>query len=149
MKNKIILDLDFTNLEICVNHIKKEIIKNTIKKVTTWSTQLLEFIHTDVCRPFDVPSFIWEKYFIIFINNISHYNDVNLLCEKSQSINTLEIFINDVERLLYKKVKIIRYDTSGECYWRHEESRQCLCLFGKFLKKKYDIFAQYIMPNTS
>lgn len=36
------------------------------------STQFLEIIHTDIFKPYDIPFFL-EKYFITFINDISHY----------------------------------------------------------------------------
>lgn len=37
------------------------------------STQFLEIIHTDIFKPYDIPFFFLEKYFITFINDISHY----------------------------------------------------------------------------
>ena len=72
--------------------------KKHTKKGATRSTQLLEIIHNDICRPFDVSSFNKEKYFITFIDDFSHYGYVYLLHEKSQAVSALEIFINEVER---------------------------------------------------
>ena len=71
----------------------------------------------------------------------------HLLHEKSQSIDALKVFINEVERQLDKRVKIVRSDRDGECYGKRNEIGQCLGPFAKFLEKR-GICAQYIMPGT-
>ena len=80
IKNGILPDLDFIDLNICVDKGKKT--KYTMKGDTR-STQFLEIVHTDICGPFDVDSFRKEKYFITFINDYSRYSYVYLLHEKS------------------------------------------------------------------
>ena len=117
------------------------------KKGATRSTQLLEIIHTDICGPFDVPSFGGEKYFITFTDDYSRYGYIYLLKEKSQSVDILEIFLNEVERQLDRKVKIIRSDRGGEYYEKYDESGQCPGPFAKVLEKR-GICAQYTMPGT-
>ena len=82
VKNKILPNLDFTDLSICVDCIKGKQTKHT-KKGATRSTQLLKIIHTDICGPFDVNSFNKEKYFITFMDDFSRYGYVYLLHEKS------------------------------------------------------------------
>ncbi|GKC62847.1 retrovirus-related pol polyprotein from transposon TNT 1-94, partial [Tanacetum coccineum] len=108
VKNKILPNLDFTDFGLCVECIKAKQTKLN-KKGATRSDDLLEIIHTDICRPFDTSSFTREKYLITFIDDFSH-GYVYLLHEKSQSINALEVFINEVERQLDRKVKIVRSD---------------------------------------
>jgi len=88
VKNEILPDLDFTDLNVCVNCIKGKQTKHTKKKATR-STQLLEIIHTDICGLFDVNSFNKEKYFITFIDDFLRYEHVYLLHEKSQSVNVM------------------------------------------------------------
>ncbi|GKC90935.1 retrovirus-related pol polyprotein from transposon TNT 1-94 [Tanacetum coccineum] len=109
VKNKILPNLDFTDFGLCVECIKAKQTKLN-KKGATRSDDLLEIIHTDICRPFDTSSFTREKYLITFIDDFSRYGYVYLLHEKSQSINALEVFINEVERQLDRKVKIVRSD---------------------------------------
>jgi len=76
-------DLDFMDLNICVDCIKGKQTKHT-KKIATRSTQLLEIImHIDIYGPFDVNYFGKVKNFIIFIDDYSHYCYVYLLHEKS------------------------------------------------------------------
>ena len=71
-----------------------------------------------------------------------------MLNEKSQAVNSLEVFIKEVERQLDRKVKIVRSDRGGEYYGKHGESGKNLGPFAKFLKR-HDICAQYTMPGTS
>ena len=146
VKNEILPDLDFTDLNVCVDCIKGKQTKHT-KKGATRSTQLLEIIHTDICGPFDVNSFNKEKYFITFIDDYSRYGYVYLLHDKSQAVNALEIYINEVERQLDKRVKIVRSDRGGEYYGRYDESGQHPGPFAKFLER-CGICAQYTMPGT-
>lgn len=121
--------------------------KHTSKKRATISTQLLEIIHTDISGPYDVLYFGGEKYFITFIKDFSRYGYIYLLHEESQSMDALEIFINNVERQLDRKVKIVKSNRNSEYYERYTENRQCRSLFVKFLKKRC-ICAQYTMPST-
>ncbi|GJT55600.1 retrovirus-related pol polyprotein from transposon TNT 1-94 [Tanacetum coccineum] len=115
VKNKILPNPDFTDFGLCVECIKAKQTKHN-KKGATRSDDLLEIIHTDICGPFDTSSFTREKYLITFIDDFSRYGYVYLLHEKSQSINALEVFINEVERQLDRKVKIVRSDRGCEYY---------------------------------
>jgi hypothetical protein len=56
VKCEILPQLDFSDLNVCVDCIKGKQTKHAIKKPATRSIQLLELIHTDICGPFDVPS---------------------------------------------------------------------------------------------
>ena len=60
IKNEILPNLDFIDLNICVDCIKGKQIKHT-KKSTTRSTRILEILHIDICGPYDVSSFKKEK----------------------------------------------------------------------------------------
>ena len=73
IKNEILPDIYFTDLNICVDCIKGKQTKHT-KKGATRSTQLLEIVHTNICGPFDVNYFEKERYFITFIDDYSCYS---------------------------------------------------------------------------
>ena len=118
IKNEILPDLDFTDLNICVDCIKGKQTKHT-KKGATRNSRLLEIVHTDICESFDVNSFIKEKYFITFIDNYSRYGYVYLLHEKSQAVDALKIYLNEVERQLDRKVEVLRADRVGKYYERY------------------------------
>uniref|UniRef100_A0A6N2LRF5 Integrase catalytic domain-containing protein n=1 Tax=Salix viminalis TaxID=40686 RepID=A0A6N2LRF5_SALVM len=127
--------------------IKGKQTKHITKKPATRSSQLLELIHTDICGPFDAPSWSGEKYFITFIDDYSRYGYTYLLHDKAESVNVLKLFIDEVERQLEKKVKVVRSDRGGEFYGRFTESGQCPGPFAKLLESK-GICAQYTMPGT-
>ena len=62
-------------------------------------------------------------------------------------MNAFEIYINEVERQLYRKVKVVRSDRGSEYYGRYDKSGQHPGLFAKFLVQR-GICAQYTMPGT-
>ena len=66
MKDGVLNTLDYINLENCVDCIKGKQTKKS-KKNATWSSDILETIHTDICYlDINMPS---QKYFITFIND--------------------------------------------------------------------------------
>ncbi|RDX68990.1 hypothetical protein CR513_51954, partial [Mucuna pruriens] len=132
VNNKILPNLDFTYLNICVDCIRGKQTKYTKKKAIR-STCLLEIVHLDVCGPFDVNSFRKERYFITFIDDYSCYYYVYLLHKKSQAVNTLEIYLNEVERQLDKKMKVVRFGRGDEYYGRYNETRKHPSPFTKLL----------------
>ena len=133
VKDWILSNLDFIDLDVCVDCIKGKQTKHT-KKGATRSEELLEIIHTNICGLFDSPSFGNEKYFITFIDDFSRYYYIYLLHEKSQVVDALEVYIVEVERQLNKKVKIIRSYRGGEYYGRYDGLGQRLGPFSKLLE---------------
>jgi len=72
---------------------------------------------------------------------------VYLLHKKSQAVNALEIYINEVKRQLNRKMKVVRSDRGGKYYGRYDESGQHPGLFAKFLEQR-GICAQHTMSGT-
>ena len=70
-----------------------------------------------------------------------------MLEEKSQSEDSLEVLIIEIERQEDKKVKIIRSSNSSEYCGKYNELEQNLGPFAKLLKKR-GICTQYIMLGT-
>ena len=62
-------------------------------------------------------------------------------------MDVLEVFINEVERQLDRKVKVVRSDRGGEFYGKFNESGQCPGPFAKLLESR-GICTQYTMPGT-
>ena len=60
-----------------------------------------------------------------------HY--VYLLHEKSQAVNALKIYLNEVERQSDRKVKVVRFDRVGGYYGRYNETGQHPSPFAKLL----------------
>jgi len=63
-------------------------------------------------------------------------------------MNELEGYINEVERKLDRKVKIVKSDRDGEYYGKYDESGQHAGPFAKFLEKR-GICAQYNAKYTT
>ena len=62
-------------------------------------------------------------------------------------MDALEIYLNEIERQLDRKVKVIKSERGGEYYRRYNEIEQHLGPFAKPLQK-YGICAQYTMLGT-
>jgi len=131
IKDEILPDLDFTDLNICVDCTKGKQTKHT-KKGATISIQLLEIVYIDICRSFDINSFRKERYFITFIYEYLRYS---------------YFYLNGVERQLDRKVKVVRYDRGGEYYRRYDETGQHPGPFAKLLQK-HGICVQYTMSGA-
>lgn len=68
-------------------------------------------------------------------DDFSHCGYVDLLIEKSQAIDAFEMYINEVEIQLEKKVKVVRSDKGSEFYEKHDEIGQSLKPFEKCLER--------------
>jgi len=71
MKSEILPQLDFSDWDVCLDCIKGKQTKYISKNPATRSSQLLELIHTDICGPFDAPSF-GVKSILSLLLMISH-----------------------------------------------------------------------------
>ena len=81
ISNKILPSLDFADLDICVDCIRGKLTK-TKKKGATHSFDLLEIVHTDISRHL-ISTLSGDKYFVTFIDDLSHYGYFYLIKEKS------------------------------------------------------------------
>ena len=122
-KNKIIPELDYTDLNDCIECYKGKL-TNSRKKNASRSQNLLELIHTDICGPFKYKTICEHFYFITFIDVFSRYCYIDLLLEKSQALQAFVIYKTKVELQLEKKIKIVRYDRGREFYGKYIEAGQ-------------------------
>ena len=89
-------------------------------------------IHTDIYDYF-ITYFEGQKYFIIFIDDFSHYDYVFLLHEKSEALKVFKVYKAEVENQLDRKIRVVKFDKSGEYYSRYDESDRNSRSFIKFL----------------
>ena len=87
IKDEIILDLDFSNFNTCVDCIKGKLTTKVDR-----CTELFGVIHIDICGPFTPLTTGGHKYFITFIDDYSHYGFVELICEKFDSWEAFKAF---------------------------------------------------------
>ena len=72
--------------------IKGKQTKHVSKQAATRSSGLLDLIHTDICDPFDVPSWGSERYFITFIDDYSRFTFVFCMKELNRLMSLRHSF---------------------------------------------------------
>ena len=81
VKSEILPQLEFSDLEQCVECIKENFLKQ-IKKGAKRSAGTLEIIHTDICGPFPVKSVDGYDSFITFTDDYSRYGYIYPIKER-------------------------------------------------------------------
>ena len=78
------------------------------------ATDLLEIIHTDVCRPMSIKARGGYRYFLTFTDDLSIYGYIYLMKHKSETVERFKEFQSEVENHRNKKIKFLRSDHGGE-----------------------------------
>jgi transposase InsO family protein len=78
------------------------------------STEPLELVHMDVCKPMPVPSIGGSRYFATFLDDYSKLSVVVPMKQKSEVAKVTEWTINRLELQLGKKLKSVRTDRGKE-----------------------------------
>jgi hypothetical protein len=112
VKESILLLLDFSDFEQCIDCIKGKYAKQ-IKKNTKRSAGILEIIHTNICGPFPIASVDGYDSFIIFTDDYSRYGYIYPIKERSEALDKFKIFKAEVENQHAIKIKIVRSDRRG------------------------------------
>jgi len=94
IKKSILLPLEFSDLEQCIDCIKGKYVEK-ITKDAKRSARILEIIHTDICGPFPVKSVDGYDLFIIFIDDYSRfgYRSIALFSPSKYGINDSAIIL--------------------------------------------------------
>ena len=132
IKDEILPDLDFLDFDTCVYCIKGKSTSKVRNAKIERCTELLGVIHTNICKLFTPPAMGGYKYFITFINDYSCYGFIELICEKSDS---LEAFKPKVELQQGKKIKVVYSNRGCEYYGKYDETGRNLGSFAKYLQE--------------
>ena len=135
IKVEILQDLDFSDFDTCVDCIKSKLTAKVRNATVDRCIKLLGVIHTDIYGPFTPPTMDDHKYFITFINDYSCYGFVELIREKSGSLEAFKAFKAKIELQQGKKIKVVHFDRGGEYYDRYDETGRNLGPFAKFLQE--------------
>ncbi|KAI0994735.1 hypothetical protein K3495_g13446 [Podosphaera aphanis] len=73
-----------------------------------------EYIHSDLCGPFPVPTFGNSLYYISFIDDLTRYSTVQFLKNKSDAAQATIDFISFIETQYSCRTKSFRTDNGGE-----------------------------------
>ncbi|KAF7839433.1 Retrovirus-related Pol polyprotein from transposon TNT 1-94 [Senna tora] len=109
--------------------------KARIEGIGTYRLILDTGCRTDLENCLYVPDCAKNLVFVAKLDNVVSTMDI------------LEVFINEVERQLERKVKVVRSDKDGEYYRKFSENGQCPGPFAKFLEH-HNIFTQNTMLGT-
>jgi hypothetical protein len=74
IKDDILIPLDFSNSDYCIDCVKEKYAKQVKKCEAKRSAGVLEIIHTNICDPFPVKSVNGFDSFITFTDNFSCYD---------------------------------------------------------------------------
>ena len=96
IKDEILTSPDFSDFTNCVECIKGKHTK-VKKKGASRATELLECIHSNIWRPYLIPTINGHKYFFSFIDDFSRDSYVYLICEKSEALDVFKIYKVGVE----------------------------------------------------
>ena len=91
----------------CKTCIENKISNLPFDNNRTRAMEILEIVHTDVCRSFKTTGFKGEKYFVTFIDDYSKI-------AKIYCIESKDKFVNYSKSLTGKKIKILRCDNGKE-----------------------------------
>ena len=122
IKEDILLDLDFSNCDTCIDCIKSKLIAKVRNAEIDRCTELLGVIHTNICWSLTPLAIGGHKYFITFIDDYSHYGFFELIHEKSDSLEAFKAFKEKVELQQRKKIKVVHSNRGGEYYGRYDET---------------------------
>ena len=87
------------------------------------------------------------RYFITFIDDYSRFGWIDLLQEKSSSMDAFKSFKAAIELKTGKKIQCVKFDRGGEYYGKYDETGRNLGPFPRYLDE-CGIEAQYTMLGT-
>jgi hypothetical protein len=146
IKDDILIPLDFSNLDYCIDCIKGKYAKQVKKGEAKRSAGVLEIIHTNICGPFPIKSVDRFDSFITFTDDFSCYGYIYPIKERSEALDKFKIFKTEVENQHNIKIKLVRSDRGGEYYGRHTLYGKVPGPFARFLQEN-GIVIQYSMSN--
>ena len=99
--------------------------KISVPKQVSYSTFPLELIHSDAWGLAPIVSELGHKFYVIFVDNFTHFTWMFLLRHKSDVFNVFVHFKSLVKNQFNSTIKILRSDRGGE-YDNHKFKSFCL-----------------------
>ncbi|KAK3908903.1 Retrovirus-related Pol polyprotein from transposon TNT 1-94 [Frankliniella fusca] len=111
------LKLKITNQDIkktCVVCIMSKLSKMSHNKTRTKATAPLRIIHTDLCGPISPATHNGKSYYVLFLDEYTHFCTIFLMERKSETLKYLQQYVSEAENFWNKKVHTIRCDNGME-----------------------------------
>lgn len=86
----------------------------TLDLVLARSTNVLDLVHTDICKMTNTLTRGGERYFITFIDDASKYTYVFFIRTKDKVFEKFKSYKAEVENSLNLKIKTLRFNRGGE-----------------------------------
>jgi hypothetical protein len=96
IKNDILISLDFSNSDYCIDCIKEKYAKQVKKGEVKRSVGVLKIIHMGICGPFPVKYVNDFDSFITFTDDFLRYGYIYPIKERSEALNKFKIFKAEV-----------------------------------------------------
>lgn len=127
----------FPNKFLCEGCIKGKLHKTPFRNSEFVASDLLELVHSDVCDMTE-HSVGGNRYYITFTDDKSRFVHTMFMKHKSEAFHKFKEYVNLVENVTGKRIKILRSDNGGE-YDSHK--------FVDFCKSR-GIYIQRSIPRT-
>ena len=86
------------SLSTCESCLLGKMTKSPFTEKGEWATELLSFIHTNVCGPITVSAKEGYRYFITFTDNLLRYGYVFLMRHKFELFEMFKRYRNKVKK---------------------------------------------------
>ena len=113
-KDGFLESLGYESFDACEPCLLGKMTKTPFSGTMERATNLLEIIHTDVCRPMSIDACGGFCYFLTFTHDLSRYGYIYLMKQKSETFEKFKEFHSEVENHHNKKVKFLRSDRGDE-----------------------------------
>ena len=98
--------LDYVSLDACEPCLLGKMTKTPFSRTMEQATDLLEIIHTDVCRPMSIKARGEYRYFLAYTDDLSRYGYIYLMKHKTETFEVFKLFQSEVENQGNKKNKV-------------------------------------------
>jgi hypothetical protein len=119
IKDDILIPLDFSNSDYCIDCIKGKYGKQVKKGEVKRSVGVLKIIHTDICGSFHIKYVDGFDSFITFTDDFLRYGYIYPIKGRPEELDKFKIFKTKVENQHNIKIKLVRSDRGREYYGRH------------------------------
>ena len=106
--------LDVTALPVCESCLEEKMTVRSFKAKGYRAKEVLDLVHTDLCRPISTSARGGYEYFVPFIDNYARYGYIYLMHYKFETFEKFKEFKAEVENHRGKSIKSLRSDHGGE-----------------------------------
>ena len=114
IKDGLLEPLDFDEFPVCEPCLEGKMTKRPFNAKGRRAQELLELVHTDVCRPMSTQAKGGYEYFMTFTDDYSRYGYVYLMKRKFEAFEKFKKFRAEVKNQLGKHIKAMRSNHGGE-----------------------------------